>query len=109
MSNFETEVKDSLKSMDGKLDELITWKAVLNERCETRKEQTDEMRETLYGNPNGIVKTVNSLWNCKKSILETQKLWKTTLVYILSRLIIVSIIALVSWLLLVYKVIEIGG
>jgi len=102
MSEFEEKVIN-------KLDELLQWKAALDERCKAHREQTDDVRETLYGNPNGVVKKVNSLWNCKKSIQETQKLWKTTLVYILSRLTVASIIALIGWLLLVYKVIKIGG
>ena len=111
MTEFEKRVDATLQSMDGKLDELIVWKAVLNERCGAHREQTDNIRTVLFeNNPNpGLVSKVNSLTNCKKDIQETQKLWKTTLIYILSRLLVVGIIALISWLLLVYKVIEIGG
>ena len=102
MSEFEEKVIS-------KLDELLLWKAALDERCKAHREKTDDVRKTLYGNPNGVVKKVNTLWNCKKNLQETQKLWKTTLIYILSRLTVVGIIVLIGWLLLVYKVIEIGG
>lgn len=105
MSNFETEVKDSLNSMDGKLDELVTWKAALNERCKAHREQTDDMRETLYGNPNGIVKTVNNLWNFKKNASRWRDFW----LYVLKIVVAAAVIASAGWLLAAYKVIEIGG
>lgn len=111
MSNFETEVKAGLKLINDNLVELGKWRAALDERCKAHREQTDDMRTVLFeDNPNpGLVKQVNSLSNCKKSIQETQKLWKTTLIYILSRLTIVGVIALIGWLLSVYKVIKIGA
>lgn len=102
MSNFETEVKDGLKSMHGKLDKLLIWRAALDERCTAHREQTDDVRETLYGNPNGVVKKVNTLWNGKKHATK----WKDFWMYVLKIIVAASIISLVSWLLLVYKVIS---
>ena len=103
--SFETEVKDGLKSMDGKLNELVTWKAVLDERCDTHRGQTADVRETLYGNPNGVVKRVNTLWNGKKYATKWRDFW----MYVLKIVVATAIIAFGGWLLLVYKVIEIGG
>lgn len=105
MSDFETEVKDGLKANSGKLDELLIWRAVLDERCGTHRQQTDDVRETLYGNPNGVVKKVNSLWNGKKYASKQRDFW----MYVLKIVVAAGVIGLVSWMLLVYKVIKIGG
>lgn len=98
MSEFE-------KKVISKLDELLLWKAALDERCKAHREQTDDVRETLYGNPNGVVKKVNTLWNCKKYASK----WKDFWMYILKVVVAIGIISVVGWLLSVYRVIEIGG
>lgn len=110
MSDFEERVEASLKSInaqtgrtDNNVNELLQWKAALDVRCEGHREQTTEVRETLYGNPNGVVKSVNSLLNSKKSASKWKDLW----MYVLKIVIASGILALAGWLLLIYKVIKI--
>ena len=94
-----------LLSMNDKLDELLQWRAALDARCEAHRDQTTEMREVLYGNPNGVVKAVNSLLNCKRYASK----WKDFWMYVLKIVVATGIITLIGWLLMVYKVIKIGG
>lgn len=98
MSEFEEKVIS-------KLDELLIWKATLDERCKAHRKETNDVRETLYGNPNGVVKKVNTLWNCKKYASK----WKDFWMYVLKVVVATGVIALIGWLLLVYKLIKIGG
>lgn len=103
--SFETEVKSSLTSINENLNKLLIWRAKLDERCTAHREQTDDVRETLYGNPNGVVKIVNSLLNCKKRASKWKEFWRG----VLKTAVAIGIVSIVGWLLLVYKVIKIGG
>lgn len=105
MNNFEKRVDATLQSIDRNVNKLLQWKAALDERCEAHRQQTNDVRKTLYGNPNGVIKKVNTLWDCKKYASK----WKDFWMYVLKVVVAAGVIAVVGWLLLVYKVIEIGG
>lgn len=105
--SFETEVKAGLKSNSDKLDELLIWRAGLDVRCDAHREQTAEVRTVLFeDNPNpGLVKQVNSLLNCKKSASRWRDFW----MYVLKVAVAAGVITFASWVLSVYKVIQIGN
>jgi hypothetical protein len=61
--------EEMLTQIDGKVDELLQWKATLDERCSGHRNLTDEVRQTIYGNPgksDGLQFDVSRLTNGRK-------------------------------------------
>ena len=101
MANLE-QIFEKVESIDGKVDELLTWKAVVEVQCKAHRQQTDEVRTTIYGdekNNVGIKTKVQNLLNCKKQITKQRDFWLGVLRNILSY----GAVALGAWLLFIYK------
>lgn len=86
-----------LKIMNGKLDELLVWKATIDERCKAHREKTDEVREVLFDNPSGIKLKVERLWNCKQNLSDSRIFWRNFFAWILKALIVSGILSLAGW------------
>lgn len=100
MENLLKDILEKVTSTDSKVDKLLQWKAALDERCSTRGHTLDRICKTLYNNSNGgLVGKVNSLLNCKESIRSTRAFFVT----ILQKVITYGIIAIIIWLLILYK------
>lgn len=96
-------IHNTLTSVDTKLDDLLQWKAAMDERCESHREQTKEVREILFGNPgsdkSGLKTNVERLMNYKKNISRWRDFW----MYILKVVLATAILSVAGWLLLIYK------
>jgi len=98
----EQKIWQKLEQMDGKLDNLLQWRAAVDERCRAHHADTEEVRKTVYGNPgstNGLQFEVSRLMNCKK---ETRR-WKDFWIFVLRSLVIFGIIGIIMWLMGLYK------
>ncbi len=92
-------VYEKLDSIDGKVDQLLIWKAEHIATHELLERDTADNRAALFGNP-GVVSKVNTLWSCKSNLTERRKFWLEILKY----LIVAGIVAVITWLLMLYKV-----
>ena len=92
------EVIEKLEVMDGKLDELLTWKAVHKEEHKVIHRDVTEIRETLFDNP-GLKSQVQTLMNNKKNISRWRDFWLGVLKIVIGA----AIVAVLMWLMLVYK------
>lgn len=98
MATLLEEIRDTVKAIDGKVNQLLIWKAEHTKAHELIERDVAETRDILFENP-GLVSKVDRLWNCKSSITERRKFWLEVLKY----LIVAGIVAIVTWLLLLYK------
>jgi len=89
---------EKLEVMDGKLDELLTWKAVHKEEHKVIHRDVTEIRETLFDNP-GLKSQVQTLMNNKKNISRWRDFWLGVLKIVIGA----AIVAVLMWLMLVYK------
>ena len=92
------QIYEKLESVDGKVDTLLVWKARIDERCKAHRQQTDELRETVFENP-GLKSKVERLWNCKKAMTRQKEFWLGVLRTVLSY----GIIGIAVWLLFIFK------
>ena len=93
-----SEVLEKLDTMDGKLDELLIWKAGHDEKHESIARDITEVREVLFDNP-GLKTKVEGLMHNKNNIGRTRDFW----MYVLKVIIAAAIIAIIAWLLKFYK------
>ena len=100
MANLE-QIFTKLEGVDGKVDELLVWKAVIDERCKSHREQTNELRETIFANSKGLKFKVERLCNNKKDTIKQKDFWFS----ILRTVIAYGIIGVLVWLLMIYKTI----
>ena len=91
-------ILEKLNEMDSKLDELLTWKAVHKEEHKTVHRDVTEIRGVLFENP-GLKTQVQTLLNCKRNISKWRDFWMA----VLRTVIAAAIVAIIMWLLLVYK------
>ena len=91
-------ILEKLNEMDVKLDELLTWKAVHKEGHKIIHRDVTEIREVLFENP-GLKTQVQTLVNCKRNISKWRDFWMAVLRTVLAA----AIVAIIMWLLLVYK------
>jgi len=94
-----TEIIKKLDEANGKLDQMLQWRAGLEERCKAHNQRTEEIRKILFDNPNGLIARVNRLNNYKRSLSRWRDFW----MYILKTVIVAFIIALAAWLFTVYR------
>lgn len=87
-----------LKEMNGKLDELLLWKAGHDKGHETIDRDIKEVREVLFDNP-GLKSKVERLWNCKKDSFRWRDFWMSVLRTVVATI----ILGVIVWLLLLYK------
>ena len=92
------QILEKLGEMDGKLDELLTWKAVHKEEHRGINRDVTEIRETLFDNP-GLKSQVQTLVNCKQGMSRWRDFW----MWVLRCLTVSGIVSLIVWLLLIYK------
>ena len=97
MANLE-QIFEKVEAIDGKTDELLVWQAAVDERCKAHRQQTDELRETMFSNP-GVKSKVERLWNGNKETTKQREFWLGVLRNILSY----GAVALGAWLLFIYK------
>jgi len=91
-------ILDKLNKMDSKLDELLTWKAVHKTEHKVINRDVTEIRETLFDNP-GLKSQVQTLMNSKRHISKWRDFWMG----VLRAVIAAAIVAVVMWLMLIYK------
>ena len=87
-----------LEDIDGKVDELLIWKAAHITQHKTISRDIDDVRETLYENP-GLKARVQTLWNGRKHTATWQDFW----LFILRYLIAAAIVGITIWFLSIYK------
>ena len=92
------QILEKLGEMDGKLDELLTWKAVHKEEHRGINRDVTEIRETLFENP-GLKSQVQTLVNCKRDMSRWRDFW----LWVLRCLVVSGIIMLICWLMVIYK------
>lgn len=86
-----------------KVNELVEWKAGMDEHILNQDRMINGVRKTVYGNPdNGLVSKVQRLLNCKKSSKESSTSRRDFWLYILQRLIVVATLSLAGFLLMLY-------
>lgn len=91
-------ILSKLNEMDGKLDELLTWKAVHKTEHKGISRDVVEIRETLFDNP-GLKSQVQTLMNCKQDTFRWRDFW----MWVLRCLTVSGIIGLIGWLMFIYK------
>ena len=91
-------ILDKLNEMDVKLDELLTWKAVHKTEHKIINRDVTEIRETLFDNP-GLKSQVQTLMNSKRHISKWRDFWMG----VLRTVIAAAIVAVLMWLMLIYK------
>ena len=91
-------ILEKLNEMDVKLDELLTWKAVHKEEHKTVHRDVSEIRDVLFENP-GLKAQVQMLMNCKRNISKWKEFWMG----VLRTVIAAAIVAILMWLMLIYK------
>lgn len=94
---------NGMEAANEKLDELMQWKATFEERSKNQGVLIDDMRQTLYDNPSGLVSTVQRLYSCKNEVNRERIQWKNFFLDILKRVIVWAIIALIVWGMYLYK------
>lgn len=92
------EILNKLGEMDGKLDQLLLWKAVHVEEHKTISKEVSEVRDTVYDNP-GLKAKVQTLWDCKKDISKRREFWVRVSGIVIAAL----IIAAIMWAMSLYK------
>jgi len=91
-------ILEKLNEMDIKLDELLTWKAVHKTEHKVIHRDVSEIRETLFDNP-GIKSQVQTLMNGRRNISKGKEFWMGVLKTVVAAI----IIAVIIWLMLIYK------
>ena len=87
-----------LDVIDSKVDKLLFWKGEHIESHKLIERDVADSRAVLFENP-GVVSKINALWNCKSATSERRRFW----IEILRYLIVAGIVAVITWLLLLYK------
>ena len=96
------EIHDKVGEIDNKISKLLQWCSAMDERCLSHRKETDEVRRTVYGNPsktNGLQFQVDRLLKCKNEINK----WREYGFFLLKVLSASAIIAVVTFLLKLYK------
>ena len=96
------QVYEKLETVETKVNEIGHWQAGLDERCAAHREQTTEIRHTLFdsnGDAPGLKSKVALLWACKKEVIR----WKVFWFGILRSVITAGILGFIMWLLILYK------
>jgi hypothetical protein len=81
--------------------ELREWKAALDERCAAHREKTEDLNETIFGNP-GLKVEVQRLVNSETGLNKFYDI----LFSVIKTVIAGAILIFVFWLLSVYKIIN---
>ncbi len=96
------QVFEKLESVENKINDFGRWQAGLDERCAAHREQTTEIRHTLFdgnGDAPGIKSKVALLWACKKEVVK----WKDFWFGIIRGVVTACIVGFILWVLVVYK------
>jgi hypothetical protein len=101
MSDMQ-QVLDKLEEIDGKLDDLLRWKAGLDERCSGQREKTEELRREMFA-ADGLKQKVQRLWNCKGALRDKVAMWQDFGMYVLKALIVAGLLAAIAIVMKVYK------
>lgn len=92
------EILEKLNEISGKIDELLTWKAVHKQEHKVVYRDVSEIRSVLFENP-GLKAQVQTLMNCKRNISKWKEFWMAVLKIVLAA----AIVAILMWLMLIYK------
>lgn len=93
------QIYQAVQETNSKVNELVEWKAGMDERMSNLVEMTKGVRRTVYGNPNnGLVGKVQQLLNCKESSMSWRNFW----LYILRVVIAAAILGVMGFLLVLY-------
>ena len=93
------DINNNVIKLNGKVDELLVWKEVHNQKHISLDRDLTGVRDTLYGNPGGVLSKVERLWNCKVNISRWQTFWMQVLRGVLTA----SIFGVIVWALMMYK------
>jgi hypothetical protein len=103
-------VIDLLKDVNEKCDELLTWKSVHEEAHKSITESLDHVDETLFANNGGVTYRVRDIESCLKQMKVVRnggsiaaRRWQDWLGRIAGGVATALIVALVFWLMYVYK------
>ena len=91
-------IYEKLDIIDGKVDEILLWKAAHITAHGLIERDVADNRAVLFENP-GVISKLNTLWNCKSNVTEWKRFWLEIFKY----LIVAGVVAVVTWLLLLYK------
>lgn len=100
--DVHSQILQSLKEIDGKVDKLLLWKAGHDKEHETIARDINDFRGDLYGNPDpetGIKYQVQRLINCKNKITEWKQFWMA----VLRALLVIFFASFCAWLLMLYR------
>ena len=93
-----SKIYEKLDAIDGKVDQLLIWRAEHTKQHEMLERDVADNRSVLFDNP-GIIGKVNQLYNSRNR----DKAWSCFWVDILKFLVATATVAIVTWLLVIYK------
>lgn len=100
--NEMKQILDKLEEIDGKIDDMLQWKATLEERCQGHREKTDELREEIFATE-GLKVKVQRLWNCKGALRDKVAMWQDFGMYVLKATVVACLLAVLAFGLKLYK------
>ena len=93
------QIYKTVQETSKKVNELVEWKAGMDEHILNQDRMINGVRKTVYGNPNnGLVGKVQRLLNGK----ENSTSWEIFWLYILRIVIAAGIIGVIGFLLMLY-------
>ena len=96
------QVLDKLEAIEDKIDNLLQWKATIEERCQGHREKTDELRSEIYS-IDGLKVKVQKLWNCKGAFRDKVAMWQDLGMYVLKAVVVFCLLAVIMFALKLYK------
>lgn len=99
-------IATSTASINGKVDELLLWRAAMEERCTHHSRETISIKTTLYGRDGaagGLVTDVQRLKNCKEDKKRSEVQYRGVILGVLQTLIATGIILVALWLMSLYR------
>jgi hypothetical protein len=96
------QVLDKLEAIDGKIDDMLQWRAGLEERCQGHREKTDELRKEMF-DAAGLKVKVQRLWNCKGALRDKVAMWQDFGMYVLKAIVVAGLLAVIAFGFKLYK------
>jgi len=93
-----SKIYEKLDAIDGKVDQLLIWRAEHTKQHEMLERDVADNRSVLFDTP-GIIGKVNQLYNSRNR----DKAWSGFWVDVLKFLVATATVAIVTWLLVIYK------
>jgi len=91
-------IYEKLDTIEDKINTILLWQGTHEKSHEFLERDIADNRAAIFKNP-GLISKVNTLLNGKSTVTERRRFWLEILKY----LIITGIVAVATWLLLLYK------